>query len=576
MEQHELIRRMVLVDGLSQREVARRLGHSRKTIVKALETNAPTGYKLEQPKPRPKLEPFIPIVRQWLTEDLHRHRKQRHTAVRIFERLRDEHGFSGKRRAVRDLVKEVRRELTTQEVFVPIEHPPGTEVQIDWGEAEVILNGKATKVMIFCARLPYSKATFARAYLREDQPSFFDAHVRLVNYLGGVPRIFAYDNLKSAVTKVVGRERSLNKKFLEMRSHYLFQTRFCNVARGNEKGHTENAVKRTQRTYMTPPPSVSSIDQLNDHLLRCSKADLERIDTATSKSYGELLEVERAEFSPLPPYPFRACIQRAARVDRHATVQFEETRYSVPCKHACLHSVIRVFIDEVEVIIDNEVVATHRRGNRGQWMLQMDHYLPVLQSKPGLLDSGKPFAKSQFSDAERLMRTELEYRYAEDGTRQFLNILLLGKEHEFSLVRQAIANCSQARAFHEEAVRLELQRLQGSPAQQADTELDLSDRPELQNVVSGKRDLAIYDSLATAARHDGSDPQASFSTSSQRSANHDNTPSSFETEASNAEQAVVDRSPASGNATEPGRRLETPSTPHVLGGVLFAMCGVFS
>ena len=104
MEQHELIRRMVLADGLSQREVAMRLGHSRKTIVKALETNAPTGYELGQPKPRPKLKPFIPIVRQWLREDLQRHRKQRHTAVRIFERLRDEHGFNGKRRAVSDLV----------------------------------------------------------------------------------------------------------------------------------------------------------------------------------------------------------------------------------------------------------------------------------------------------------------------------------------------------------------------------------------------------------------------------------------------------------------------------------------
>ena len=194
MEQHELIRRMVLVDGLSQREVARRLGHSRKTIARALQSAAPAVYTRDAPRPRPKLDAFIPIVRQWLTDDLQRHRKQRHTAVRVFERLRDEHDYPGKRRAVSDLVKELRREIVPPEVFVPIDHAPGVEVQIDWGQADVILNGEVTRVMLFCARLPYSKPTFVRAYMREDQPSFLDAHVHLIDYLGGVPHTFAYDS----------------------------------------------------------------------------------------------------------------------------------------------------------------------------------------------------------------------------------------------------------------------------------------------------------------------------------------------------------------------------------------------
>lgn len=234
MEQHELIRRMVCVDGLSQREVARRLGHSRKTVAKALKSAAPIGYTKPGSRPRPKLEPYIPIVRQWLTEDQQRHRKQRHTAVRVFERLRDEHDFQGQRRTVSDLVK---------------------ELQIDWGEADVILNGQITRVMLFCARLPYSKATYARAYMREDQPSFLDAHVHLIEYLGGVPNTFAYDNLKSAVTKIIGRERSLSKKFLELRSHYLFKTRFCNVARGNENRTNalrRNSIRRVRRVHQPP------------------------------------------------------------------------------------------------------------------------------------------------------------------------------------------------------------------------------------------------------------------------------------------------------------------------------------
>lgn len=576
MEQHELIRRMVYVDGLSQREVASRLGHSRKTVAKALKSAAPIGYTKPVSRPRPKLEPYIPIVRQWLTDDLQRHRKQRHTAVRIFERLRDEHGFQGQRRAVSDLVKELRREINGQEIFVPIDHPPGAEVQIDWGQADVILNGQTTRVMLFCARLPYSKATYARAYMREDQPSFLDAHVHLIEYLGGVPHTFAYDNLKSAVTKIIGRERSLSKKFLELRSHYLFKTRFCNVARGNEKGHTENAVKRTQRNYMTPLPSVTSIDQLNEHLLGRCKADLDRIDTENGKSYGDLLTVERTHFTETPPAEFTACINRPARVDRYATVQFDETRYSVPCRCASMHSVVRVGIDNVEVIVDNEIVASHHRGSQGEWVLQMEHYLPILERKPGLLDSGKPFVKSQFSDAELLMRRELEYRYAEDGTRQFLNILMLGRKHDFSLVRQAIENCSAARAFHEEAVRLELHRLEATPPARSETTLDLTARPELKNIPNEERDLSIYDALAATPGNDDIDQSVPFSISTQWSANHDNPISSFETEPTNISEDIVDVPSGSVESSESRERPKATPAPNVLGGVLITLCGVFS
>jgi len=398
----------------------------------------------------------------------------------------------------------------------------------------------------------------------------------LIEYLGGVPHTFAYDNLKSAVTKIIGRERSLSKKFLELRSHYLFKTRFCNVARGNEKGHTENAVKRTQRNYMTPLPSVTSIDQLNEHLLGRCKADLDRIDTENGKSYGDLLTVERTHFAETPPAEFTACINRPARVDRYATVQFDETRYSVPCRCASMHSVVRVGIDNVEVIVDNEIVASHHRGSQGEWVLQMEHYLPILERKPGLLDSGKPFVKSQFSDAELLMRRELEYRYAEDGTRQFLNILMLGRKHDFSLVRQAIENCSAARAFHEEAVRLELHRLEATPPARSETTLDLTARPELKNIPNEERDLSIYDALAATPGNDDIDQSVPFSISTQWSANHDNPISSFETEPTNISEDIVDVPSGTVESSESRERPKATPAPNVLGGVLITLCGVFS
>lgn len=582
MLQYELIRRMVLVDGLSQREVAEQLGHSRKTIAKALQSASPEPYTRAAPRPRPMLDGFVEIVRQWLIEDKSRHRKQRHSAVRIHERLVDEHGFTGSRRAVSDLVKNLRREMIPPEVFVPIEHPPGAEVQIDWGQAEIILNGELTKVMLFCARLAHSKATFARAYLREDQPSFLDAHVHLVDYLGGVPKIFAYDNLKSAVTKVTGRERALNRKFLELRSHYLFQSRFCNVARGNEKGHVENAVKRSQQNYLTPMPSVTRIDQLNEHLLARCAADLTRTDQSTRLTYGQLLQRERGCFQELPAEPFRPCIHRPSRVDRYATVQHDEVRYSVPIKHACEHAVVRIGIESVDVIVNDVIVATHRRGEPGQWMLSIQHYLPALERKPGLLDSGKPFKNSAFSESEQLLRRELEYRYGEDGTRQFINILLLSKQHDYQLVQQAVERCVGQRAFHEQAVRLELHHLTCSHGAEPAVALALQDREDLLQVDDGCRDLSIYDQLLIDKAANGSavvsSPTADFHDSVslsipvQWSAPHDVQVNSENNGDRQGEQA---KRPRHSDASL-GERSQASSLANLLGGVCFTLCGMFS
>ena len=382
MEQFELIRRMVLVDGLSVREVARRLCHSRKSIRKALEHPVPIPYRSEAAKARPKLDRFVETIRAWLTDDLQRPRKQRHTAVRVWERLRDEHQYPGARRAVSDLVKQLRRELVPPEIFVPIDHPPGNEFQIDWGEVTIELNTVSTKVMIFCARSAYSKATFVRAYLRDDMLSFLDAHVWLFNQLDGVPRKLAYDNLSSAVTKVGKRgQRELTSKFCELRSHFLFASRFCNVARGNEKGHVENSVKRAESNYLTPVPRVTSIEMLNAHLTRCCTGDLSRICKQTQQSYGELLQQERSTFLPLTHGSFIAARCHMQKVDRQSTVTRDSARYSVPTKYACLPVVVRAFHDRVEVLYKDQIIASHRRIEAGGWSLELEHYLPILERK---------------------------------------------------------------------------------------------------------------------------------------------------------------------------------------------------
>jgi len=243
VDPNELIRRKHLIDGLSIRAISRTLGHSRKTIRKVLKHGTPPGYQREQPVPSPVMGKVAAIVDAWREQDQQRPTKQRHTAQRIYERLRDEYGFTGSSSAVRRYV--AKHKITKQEVFMPLRFDPGEEAQVDWHTGWLIVNGVQRKAQFFCMRLCYSKASFVMAYERADLVSFMDGHVRppviAFEYFGGVPRRLAYDNLKSAVIRVgKGKDRVLNETFKKLRCHYVFNSRFCNVARGNEKGDVEN------------------------------------------------------------------------------------------------------------------------------------------------------------------------------------------------------------------------------------------------------------------------------------------------------------------------------------------------
>ena len=383
VENNELIRKLVLVEGMSQNEVAKKLGHSKRSVKHALENPEPREYSLASPRRSPVADSVRAIVERWLQEDQSRPRKQRHTQTRVYERLRDEYQFTGSLRTISTLVKNL--QAKPPKVFCPIDHPPGDEVQIDWGQAVVRLAGEETKVMIFCARSAYSKATFVRAYMRDDMVSFLDAHVYMFAWLGGLPNKLAYDNLKTAVAHVyAGKNRQLTQRFMALRSHYLFQSRFCNVASGNEKGHVENSVKRAERTYLTPIPQVVSLEALNEHLSQWTERDLQRIDKDSGCTYGQLLEEERKQFRALPEVPFAACISNAIRIDKRATVPHGQSRYSVPVEYATQHATVRAFIDRVEVLCDNKIIATHVRVQPGAWSLQVAHYITLLETKPGL------------------------------------------------------------------------------------------------------------------------------------------------------------------------------------------------
>jgi len=493
VDQYELIRRKHFIDGMSRRAIARELGHSRKTIVKALEHPIPPGYRRSKPVNCPVMDRFAGIVDAWLEEDLQRPRKQRHTAQRVYERLHDEHGFTGSASTVRRFI--ARAGVRRKEVFMPLAYEPGEEAQVDWHDGWIIVNGVIRKAQFFCMRLSYSKAPFVLAYERANMASFLDGHVRAFAYFGGVPRRLAYDNLRSAVIQVgKGSDRRLNKRFIELRSWYLFDTRFCNVAKGNEKGDVENLAKRSQRTYLTPIPEVSGLVDLNAHLLLCCEQDLERTGPRPhqDRTQGQLLEEERRCLLPLPERPFEACQRISTVIDKRSLVTIQTNSYSAPVRWAHHPVLVKAFVDRVELWCENQQVAVHEQCyEKGQFILEPTHYLNLLKIKPGSLDNARAFKGEPWGEDFELLRRELEYRYGGEGTRKFINVLLLFAEHPEDQVRDAVSRCVHRRAFSDEAVIGVLRNQPSEPRRR----LDLSGRPELVILSDGIRPAGLYDRL---------------------------------------------------------------------------------
>src|SRR3990172_8759581 len=259
------VRRAVYVEGLSERQVAREYGLARESVRKMLKYSAPPGYRRQQPAKRPKLDPWVGVIDAILQEDRERPRKQRHTAKRIYQRLRDEQGFGGGYTIVKDYVR--LRRLRQREMFVPLMHPPG-DAQADFGEAQVVIGGEKRKAHYLVIDLPQSDDSFVMAFPAETTEAFLEGHNQAFEYFGGVPRTILYDNTKLAVVRILGDgTRTKTQAFSELQSHYLFQERFGRPGKGNDKGKVEGLVGYARKNFLVPVPRCASWEELNTRLL---------------------------------------------------------------------------------------------------------------------------------------------------------------------------------------------------------------------------------------------------------------------------------------------------------------------
>ena len=409
VELYARVRRACRVEGMSTREASRVFGVDRKTVRKMLSFSVPPGYRRSAPPRRPKLGPFTGIIDRILEDDRTSHRKQRHTAKRIFDRLRDEYGFTGGYTIVKDYVRE--QGLRSREVFVPLSHSPG-HAQADFGEAMAVIGGALRKIHFLAFDLPHSDGCFVAAYPAETTEAFCDGHNAAFAFFGGVPRSILYDNTKLAVARILGDgKRQRTRVFTELQSHYLFEDRFGRPGKGNDKGKVEGLVGFIRRNFLVPVPRAESFAALNDALAeQCRRRQAARL-RGHKETIGERLERDRQVLLPLPPAPYDACDKRPGRASSLSLVRYRSNDYSVPVAYGHREVLIRGYVDEVVISCGAEVIARHRRSYDSEDLIfDPLHYLPLIEQKIGALDQAAPLAGWDLPEAFTTLRRLLEAR----------------------------------------------------------------------------------------------------------------------------------------------------------------------
>jgi len=492
VELYGRVRHACHVEGVSQREAARRFGIHRNTVRKMLAFSAPPGYRRAKPPPRPKLGAFTAIIDQILTTDRSAPPKQRHTAKRLFERLRAEHGYAGGYTTVKAYVHEHR--ARSQEMFVPLAHPPG-HAQADFGEA--VIGGVRQKIHFFCLDLPHSDSGFLKAYPAERIEAFLDGHNAAFAFRGGVPQSILYDNTRLAVARILGdgmRQRS--RAFAELQSHYLFLDRFGRPGKGNDKGKVEGLVGYARRNFLVPVPVVPSFAALNAHLeQRC----LERLDHRVrghEESIGERLVRDLSALQPRPPTVYEACDRKPARVSALSLVRYDRNDYSVPTVYGHRPVLVKGYVAEVVIACGAAIIARHPRCyGREEFVFDPLHYLALLEQKVGALDQAAPLQGWELPEAFGTLRRLLEARMGKAGKREYVQVLRLLENFRLEDIEAAVHQALRLGAIGFDAIKhLVLCRIERRPAK-----LDLTLYPYLPRAQVATTSTKAYMGLLSGA-----------------------------------------------------------------------------
>ena len=463
VEDYEKIRKAYYVEGQSIRAISRQMRYSRKLIRQALEGAEPKGYQLKGARQAPVLGSYHARIEELLKESEKMPRKQRYTAHKIYQLVQAE-GYRGCESNVHTYVSQKRRAGKHRPAYLPLEFDSGQDAQVDWGEAQVDINGVRQTVQMFVMHLNYSKARFVVAFPFQKQEAFFEGHIRAFHFFGGVPRRITYDNLKTAVFRILeGHHRQEQRAFSAFRSHYLFESHYCTPAQGHEKGGVESDVGYAQRNFFAPIPKAKDFAELNTMLHQACLNDMLRNTRGENRSVAEVLLSEKSSLLPLEGRDFRACSNHLATVNPYSQVVFETNRYSVPSKYVGQQLPLRAYPFRVEVLSVMEVIAEHARCfEREQDILNPLHYLGLLEQRPGAFEYALPvrqWRQKWTPEYEKMLDLLRHTKPDGSGVREFVSILKLHRDYPAEMVDRAVKQALDLGAAHLDGVQLCLRQL---------------------------------------------------------------------------------------------------------------------
>lgn len=492
------IRRYHFVEGRNIKQISRDLNISRNTVRKVLRSNKTEHCYEREHQPFPKLEPYKRQLDTLLEENSKRPKRRRMTAQRMFEILQGE-GYQGAYDSVRRYVKKwiEEREREPEQCYIPLHFDPGDAYQFDWSYEKAILAGIPQTIKVAHFRLCHSRMFFVAAYPRESQEMVFDAHNKAFAFFKGTCRRGIYDNLKTAVDKILrGKERLFNRKFEQLCSHYLVEPVACTPGAGWEKGQVENQVGNVRKWLFTARPRFKNFAELNNWLSdQCISICKKRSHPEDrTRTIWEVFKEEHPSMIPIIS-EFQGYSETECRVSTTCLVRYDRNHYSVDSKLAGKTATIRASAERIKVVSNGMLVADHpRQFGRDNVVYDPWHYISVLERKPGALRNGAPFKQWDLPPALSRVRTRLSR--CQGGDREFVDILLAVRQHGMDIVEQA---CQKA--LTEGTVRGEV--ILNTIARHCDPmPIDTASVPDSLSIsVEPTADCSRYDALRQEVQH---------------------------------------------------------------------------
>lgn len=389
MEQIYRIRELTKNEGKSLRQTAKDTGHDFITVKKYTDKE---DFNIEiRPKQQRsgKLSPYREIVTKWLLDDQNAPRKQRHTAQRVYDRLKELYPhFNASDRSVRNFVAELRNDLRIDaKGYLPLEHPPG-EAQVDFGEVRFVEKGTPIDGYYLNISFPYSNAGYTQLFKSQNQECLLEGLKKIFEHIRGVPTAIWFDNMSTAVKKIKKHgERDLSNGFLRFMMHYGFLSNFCNANSGNEKGSVENKVGYHRRNLFVPVPEFDNLEAYNETLLIKLDKDMRRDHYKGIGRIEDLFLEDQAAFNKLPEVSYDVCRYEYAKADNYGKIKFGTKIYSSSPSMAGRQVMLKIKAYDVIILdMDFGMIVKHKRlyGSQKESMLWLP-YLELMAKRPTAL-----------------------------------------------------------------------------------------------------------------------------------------------------------------------------------------------